>query len=79
MSTVPKLPEERIESMKSDAIDHDIEIAITKLLIDVGFHQKRIASLFDCSQGRVAEISIGKNGPRIGYEFRDEGGVDAGR
>lgn len=78
MSTVPKLPEERIESMKSDAIDHDIEIAITKLLIDVGFHQKRIASLFDCSQGRVAEISIGKNGARIGYEFAIVGGVDAG-
>ena len=68
-----KLPLERIKSQRSDAIDHDIEIAITRLLLDVGFHHKRIAALFDCNQGRIAEIATGQNRPGVSYSFNIEG------
>lgn len=36
------------------------DIAIVKLLLTQGFHQKRIASLFDVNQGRIAEINSGR-------------------
>lgn len=69
-----KLPGERIESQKSDGFNHAVEVAIVKFLLDVGFHQKRIASLFDCSQGRVTEVATGQNGPDVSYEFNVIGG-----
>lgn len=68
--TALTLPEERIESQKSDAPTGALEIAIVKLLVDVGFQHKRIAALFDCNQGRIAEIATGQKGSEFSYEFR---------
>lgn len=59
----------RINSMQSEAPNDNLEVALTKLLIDVGFQHKRIAALFDCNQGRVAEISRGHKGKNISYKF----------
>lgn len=47
--TALELTKERIASQKSDAPGDDLEIAIVKLLVDVGFQHKRIAALFDCN------------------------------
>lgn len=58
---VDRLPQHRMRSQRSEAPTAPVEVAITKLLLDVGFTQKRIAALFDCNQGRIAEISRGKN------------------
>ena len=69
-----KLPDERIESQKSDGFNHAVEVAIVKLLLSVGFHQKRVASLFDCSQGRVTEVATGQNGPGVSFLFKVTGG-----
>ena len=69
-----KLPEERIESQKSDGFNHAIEIALVKLLLRAGFQHKRIASLFDCNQGRIAEVATGANGPDVSFEFNVIGG-----
>ena len=33
---------------------------VIKALLKLGFHDKRIAALFDCNQGRVSEIKTGK-------------------
>lgn len=60
----------RIKSQRSDAPNGDLEIAIVKHLVDVGFQHKRIAALFDCNQGRIAEIATGQKGAGVGYEFR---------
>lgn len=68
------LAQERLASQKSEAPGDDPEIALVKLLVDVGFQHKRIAALFDCNQGRIAEIATGKKGRGIGYQFS----VDAG-
>lgn len=67
-----KLPDERIRSQRSDGLSDAIEIAIAKLLIDVGFQHKRVAALFDCNQGRIAEIATGQNGKGVGYGFSVE-------
>ena len=68
--TTLTLSEERIESQKSDAPTGALEIAIVKLLVDVGFQHKRVAALFDCNQGRIAEIATGQKGSVFSYEFR---------
>lgn len=60
----------RIESQKSETPSGILEVAIVRLLIDVGFQHKRIAALFDCNQGRIAEIATGARGPGISYHFR---------
>lgn len=36
------------------------DASVIKLLLRLGFMQKRIAALFDCNQGRIAEISRGQ-------------------
>lgn len=68
--TTLTLSEERINSQMSESPTGDLEIAIVKLLLDIGFQHKRIAALFDCNQGRIAEIATGKKGTGVGYEFR---------
>lgn len=73
------LSQERMESQKSDAPNGDLEIAIVKHLVDVGFQHKRIAALFDCNQGRIAEIATGQKGAGVGYEFRILEGRGDGR
>lgn len=71
-----KLPQERIESQRSDAATDPVEVAIIKLLVDVGFHHKRIAALFDMNQGRISEVANGQVRPDVGYAFEVIGGAD---
>lgn len=63
------LSHRRQKSQISNAPDDDLEIALVRLLIRVGFQHKRIAALFDCNQGRIAEISTGEKRPEIDAEF----------
>ncbi|MCH4543159.1 hypothetical protein [Ochrobactrum sp. A-1] len=72
---VERLPQYRIRSQHSEAPTAALEVAITKLLLDIGFTQKRIAALFDCNQGRIAEISRGKVGAGISYKFETIRGI----
>ncbi len=72
---VDRLPQHRIHSQRSEAPTAPLEVAITKLLLDVGFTQKRIAALFDCNQGRIAEISRGKIGAGVSYKFQQIRGI----
>lgn len=64
-----KLSTKRNESQKSHNPESETEIAIVKMLCDAGFHHKRIAALFDCNQGRIAEINKGQNGAHVNYKF----------
>lgn len=70
------LTQEQLESQKSEAPGSDLEVAIVKLLIHVGFQHKRIAALFDCNQGRIAEIATKKKAPGVGFRFRVVDGSD---
>jgi hypothetical protein len=45
-------------TQRSEPIDEDAAATI-KLLLKLGHQQKRIASLFDCNQGRISEIASG--------------------
>lgn len=63
------LSSDRTLSQNSSAPNDDLEIALVRLLIRVGFQHKRIAALFDCNQGRIAEISTGEKRPEIDAEF----------
>ena len=44
----------------SETLNDRDEIVVMGLLL-MGFQQKRIAALFDCNQGRIAEISTKVN------------------
>lgn len=79
MVTGMTLSEERIDSQRSEAPAGDLEIAVVKLLVDIGFQHKRVAALFDCNQGRIAEIATGQKGADVGYEFRILEGHGNGR
>lgn len=73
------LSHDRIESQKSDAPSGALGIAIVKLLVDVGFQHKRIAALFDCNQGRIAEIATGQKGGDVAFHFSYSNGGKAAR
>lgn len=60
----------RQNSQLSHNPDEPLEFAIVKLLVDHGFHHKRIAALFDCNQGRIAEIARGHRGASTSYSFK---------
>lgn len=64
------LPKSRLNSQKSEAPTDAAEIAIVKMLSDAGFQHKRIAALFDCNQGRIAEIVNGHKGASVSYQFQ---------
>lgn len=63
------LSSHRVKSQRSENPSGELEIAIVKLLIAVGFQHKRIAALFDCNQGRIAEISKGHKGAEVSCVF----------
>ena len=37
----------------------DVEIAVCRMLVKIGFSQHRIAALFGCNQGRINETHKG--------------------
>ena len=41
----------------------DQDAAVIRLLWTMGYKQHRIASLFDCTQGRITEIVTGQKAP----------------
>lgn len=47
------------------------DVRVIKSLLKLGFQHKRIASLFDCNQGRIAEINSGGKYARVPDLFGD--------
>jgi hypothetical protein len=67
------ISDERDRSQRSVAPRDDIELALIDMLAMMGWQHKRIAALFDCNMGRIAQALAGEYGPVPEWELRIRG------
>jgi hypothetical protein len=72
-----RLSDERMAQQKSIAPRDELEVALIELLAGLGFHNKRIAALFDCNQGRISDYDSPP--PPWSFEIKGVGKIVGGK